>query len=82
VIGRYVINAERLSPQTFHALDGKSTFPNIGFSSDSFNMLSGAVGFKVNAFQRLLLDANVLFALDHNGVRDRITPLVGFEYSF
>ena len=52
------------------------------FSSDSFNMVSGAVGFKVNAFQRLLLDANVLFALDHNGVRDRITPLVGFEYSF
>ena len=45
-------------------------------------MVSGAVGFKVNAFQRLLLDANVLFALDHNGVRDRITPLVGFEYSF
>ncbi|PYR38680.1 MAG: hypothetical protein DMF89_25165 [Acidobacteria bacterium] len=82
VIGRYVINAERLSPQTFHALDGKSTFPNIAFSSDSFNMVSGAVGFKVNAFQRLLLDANVLFALDHNGVRDRITPLVGFEYSF
>jgi len=59
-----------------------SPFPNIAFSSDSFNMVSGAVGFKVNAFQRLLLDANVLFALDHNGVRDRITPLVGFEYSF
>ena len=42
----------------------------------------GSVGFKVNAFQRLLFDANLLFALDHNGVRDRVTPLVGFEYSF
>jgi hypothetical protein len=33
-------------------------------------------------FGRLLVDANVLFSLDNHGVRDKITPLVGFEYSF
>ncbi len=45
-------------------------------------MLNGALGFKVNLFGRLLLDTNVLFALDDNGVRDKVTPLVGIEYSF
>ena len=28
---------------------------------------------------RLIVDANLLFALDNNGVRDKVTPLVGFE---
>ncbi len=82
VLGRYLINAERISAQDFHALDGKSVFPNIGFSEASFNTLSGSLGFKVNIVDRLLLDANLLFALDNHGVRDKVTPLIGFEYSF
>ncbi|PWT82003.1 MAG: hypothetical protein C5B57_09445 [Blastocatellia bacterium] len=82
VLGRYVINPERLRPQDFHALDGKSVFPNIGFDRQSFNALSGSIGVKVNLFDRLLLDGNLLFALDDNGLRDRVTPLIGFEYSF
>ena len=82
VLGRYLIDVERLVPQDFHALDGVSVYRNIAFTKDSFNTLSGAIGFKVNLVNRLLLDANLLFALDHNGVRDKVTPLVGFEYSF
>ena len=82
LLGRYLINAERISAQDFHALDGKSVFPNIGFSQASFNTLSGSLGFKVNIVDRLLLDANLLFALDNHGVRDKVTPLIGFEYSF
>lgn len=82
VLGRYLIDAERLHQEDFHALDGKSTFPNVTFSTESFNQLNGSLGFKINPFGRLLLDVNVLFALDDNGVRDRVTPLVGFEYSF
>jgi hypothetical protein len=82
VLGRYVIDAERLSSEDFHALDGRSVFPNIGFGRDSFNSLSGSIGAKVNLFDRLLLDLNLLFALDDHGVRDRVTPVVGFEYSF
>jgi hypothetical protein len=69
-LGRYLINAERISPEDFHALDGKSVFPNIGFAQASFNTLSGSLGFKVNIVDRLLLDANLLFALDNHGVRD------------
>ena len=30
----------------------------------------------------LLVDFNVLFKLNKNGLRDNITPLVGIEYSF
>jgi hypothetical protein len=82
VLGRYLINAERINPQDFHALDGTSVFRNIGFTQDSFNELSGALGIKINLFDRLLLDANLLFALDNHGVRDKVTPLIGFEYSF
>ncbi len=82
VLGRYLIDVERLVPQDFHALDGVSVFRNIGFAKQSFNNLSGAVGFKINVLNRLLLDGNLLFALDHRGVRDKVTPLLGFEYSF
>jgi hypothetical protein len=82
LLGRYFINAERISAQPFHALDGVSVFPDVTFSQSSFNTLNGAAGFKLNIADRLLLDANVLFALDNHGVRDKVTPLIGFEYSF
>ncbi len=82
VLGRYLVNAVRIRPEEFHALDGKSVFPDIVFARDSFNALSGATGAKVNLFDRLLLDVNLLFALDNHGVRDKVTPLIGVEYSF
>lgn len=82
VLGRYLIDAERVQFQDFQGLDGRSTFPNIVFTRDSYNALSGSVGLKGNVFGRLLLDVNLLFALDDNGLRDKVTPLIGFEYSF
>jgi hypothetical protein len=82
VLGRYLIDAERLVQQDFHALDGRSVFPNIVFTKDSFNSLSGAVGLKAGFAERLLIDVNLLFALDNNGLRDKVTPLVGVEYAF
>ena len=82
VLGRYLFDAERLGFEQFHALDGKSVFPNVMFSTQSFNLLNGSLGAKINAIGRVLLDVNVLFALDDHGVRDRVTPLLGFEYSF
>lgn len=82
LLGRYVINAERLAQEPFHALDGKSTFPNTVFSQQSFNALSGSVGVKANLHDRLLLTGNLLFALDDHGVRDRVVPMIAFEYGF
>jgi hypothetical protein len=80
--GVFVINAERLRRETFNALDGRSTFPNIAFTRESLHNLSGAAGLKVSPIDRLLIDVNVLFKLDENGLRDKVTPLVGIEYSF
>src|SRR5688572_24946487 len=82
VFGRYLIETERLRPVQFQALDGRSVFPNIEFARDSFNAMSGAVGMKANLFGQLLLDVNLLFKLDEHGLRDKVTPLVGIEYSF
>ena len=82
VLGRYVIDSERLRPEDFHALDGRSVFRTISFSRGSFNALSGSCGFKANLHGRLLVDVNVLFKLDERGVRDRVTPLVGLNYAF
>jgi hypothetical protein len=81
-LGSYVIDAQRLRPQTFHALDGRSTFANIGFARESFNIMNGAVGFKADIIQRLLLQGNLLFKVDDHGLRDKVTPLIGFEYTF
>ena len=66
----------------FHALDQRSVFPTIEFARDSFNAMSGAIGMKANLFGQLLLDVNLLFKLDEHGLRDKVTPLVGIEYSF
>ncbi len=82
LLGRWVIDAERLTQNTFHALDGKTTFPNIVFGPDSFNMMSGSIGMKINVVDRLLAQFNVLFALDQHGLRDKVTPLVGLQYTF
>lgn len=82
VIGRYVIDAKRLTRETFHALDGRSTYPNIAFNNQSFSEMNGAFGLKTNLFSRVLLNLNLLFNLDTRGLRDRVTPLVGIDYSF
>jgi len=82
VVGRYVIDSPRIRRETFRALDGTSVFPNITFTSGSFNQLSSAVGLKVNVAGRLLLDVNLLVSLNSVGLRDKISPLIGLEYAF
>ena len=82
VIGRWVIDTPRLSSQTFHALDGVSTFPDISFRKDSLHELSAATGVKVNIVNRLLVTGNLLFRLNSVGLVDKVSPLVGLEYAF
>ena len=83
VLGRYVIDAERLRPEDFHALDGHSTFPNIVFERDSYNALSGAIGMKGNMLRAAA--ARREHAVQRStsmALRDKVTPLIGLEYSF
>jgi hypothetical protein len=82
VLGRYVIDSDRLRLEDFHALDARSVFQTISFARESFNALSGAFGLKANLHGQLLLNFNLLFELDEHGVRDKVTPLIGFNYAF
>jgi len=82
VLGQYIIDSPRVSVEEFLALDGVSTFQTLAFQKDSFNSLSGAMGFKLNVVENLLVDFNLLFNLDNNGLRDKVTPLAGIEYAF
>jgi len=82
VLGRYIIDSPRVRLEDFVALDGHSVFPNIAFDTGSINELSSAVGLKINVAGRLLLNTNLLMRLNSEGLRDKISPLVGIEYAF
>ena len=82
VVGRRVIDGERVSRDTFTALNNTSRFPIVRFSRASYNVIDGAVGLKANPGGGLLVNLNVSFKLNDGGLRDRVTPLLGIEYSF
>jgi hypothetical protein len=82
LLGRYVIDSPRLRRETFRALDGVTLIPNISFGKGSFNELNAAIGIKLNVAGPLLLNANVLMRLNSVGLRDKIAPMVAFEYAF
>jgi hypothetical protein len=82
LLGRTVIDGQRLVGDTFHALDGTTTFANVAFETASFNVINGSAGLKFNPTGNLLIDLNVLFKLNDAGLRANVVPLLGFEYSF
>jgi hypothetical protein len=61
---------------------GSIRLPDIIFSRSSFWASSAAFGCKMNAKGRLLVDFNLRFAVGDNGLTDRVTPLIGIEYTF
>ncbi len=54
------------------------------FATETGNItpVLGAAGIKYNPWQSLLISAHVLFSLNDAGLTDRVTPVVGFDYSF
>jgi len=82
VVGRRIIKGERVTRETFTALNNVSQFPIVRFSQASYNVVDGAVGLKANPGGGLLINLNVSFKLNDGGLRDRVTPLMGVEYSF
>jgi hypothetical protein len=80
-LGQRVSDSPRLVETTFQAANGEA-FPQVGFETSSFYTADAAVGLKLNLVGQLLLDANVLIKLNDTGLRDNVSPLVAFEYSF
>ena len=48
----------------------------------SLNLLLGTVGAKFNVAGNLLISANALISLTEAGIRDSVTPAIGFDYAF
>lgn len=45
-------------------------------------LLLGVVGVKINIARTVLLTANVLFPLSSDGLRPKVTPVIGIDYAF
>ncbi len=82
LLGQRVVNSPRLVRETLTVPLNGETFPQIAFRNGSFNVDNASVGLKVNAGGSVLVDLNLIFKLDNAGLRDKVTPLIGFEYSF
>lgn len=81
ILNQRIVDSPRLVSKTFIAANG-AAFPQIDFRRGSFDATSVAFGVKVSGGGSLLLDVNLLVRLDNEGLRDGLTPLLGFEYSF
>jgi hypothetical protein len=83
LVGRRVLDSPRVAATTFTGLDAAhTTFADMRFERGSFSEHSLAAGLKLNPFGSLLVAFNLQFKLDDAGLRDKLTPLVGIDYTF
>ncbi|MGE5245688.1 MAG: hypothetical protein ACM3SQ_15810, partial [Betaproteobacteria bacterium] len=61
---------------------GSTTLHEFAPVSGALNLLSAALGAKVNVAGNLLISGNVLIALNSQGVTARLVPVFGVDYSF
>jgi hypothetical protein len=83
-LGQRVIDSPRLTTSPFVATGpfGSVELHDLAFTTGSFWSTSGSVGLKANLAGRLLINANLRFALNHAGLTDQLTPLIGMEWAF
>ena len=81
-LGRYAIDSPRVSVHTFTPSGSPVGFDDIIFGTSSYWASSAALGCKANVGGRVLIDFNLRFTVDNNGLTDRVTPLIGVEYGF
>ena len=84
LLGRRVVNSPQLSTYELTASGpaGSVVLPDIRFERASYWVNNGAVGFKANVAPRLLVNVNLRFHIDGDGLSDRISPLFGLEWGF
>ncbi len=90
LVGRTDRGAFRLvdAPQTHSFQQGNgapietTVLPAIGTQVGNLSTALAAMGVKVNAWQTFLISAHLLVPLNNAGLRARVTPVVGFEYTF
>jgi hypothetical protein len=80
-LGQRVFDSPRLGQGSFVA-DNGVTYPDLQLRYGSFNLNYGSVGLKTNVAKRLLVDFNMSFRVNHAGLHERPSPMVGVEYTF
>jgi hypothetical protein len=81
LLGQHLYNAQRVLRTTFTDALGRS-FPETRLQKDSFELVSGAVGAKINLSRTVLLTGNVIFRLNDAGLTAPVVPLVGISWAF
>jgi hypothetical protein len=90
VVGRTLrgVGTLREEPSLFGTRVGRSDGERTEFQElrllpgADLRLLLGSTGVKFNPTANLLVSANVLFPLSDRGLTDRLTWLLGFDYSF
>jgi len=75
------IQGNRVSAVNYTAANG-AVYPNVQVSRSRLNQNALSLGLKANPVAELLVTFNLLFALDDNGLRDRVSPMFGLSYTF
>ncbi len=86
-LGQTLVNAPRVFRDNFTTESvpgglGALNLPTVSGGMDTAVLSSAAVGLKYNLFGNLLLTGNILFRLDHKGLRQDVMPLVALSYAF
>jgi hypothetical protein len=84
VFGQRVVDSPRLVARTSSrsGAAGSVTLPDILFATESYWTSAGGLGMKGNLAPRLLVTFNLRFAMADGGLTDRLSPLLGMEWSF
>jgi|SRR5579862_2096 len=80
LLGQRLSDASQLYSTTFVAANN-TPFPEIAFRKGALYRAQGSTGFKVNAYNRMLVTFNVLFRLNERGLSGRVTPLLGLSWN-
>jgi hypothetical protein len=80
-LGQHLIGATRVVPVVYTDALGR-TFPETRLDKSSLELVSGAIGAKLNLTHTLLLTGNAIFRLNDAGLRARVVPLIGLSWAF
>ncbi len=90
LLGSQYLNAPKLTlsttplptPITNPPTPSTIFLPTVTTSNSSYTINDVSAGMKWNPYRDIVLSGNALYQVDNNGLRSRITPLVGISYKF
>ena len=81
-IGRLVPTARQFPFVTAAGTFGTGTFEEFSRRDGDMNLLVSVLGVRYNPRGNLLISAEVLVPVTKAGLRDKLTPVIGIDYSF